>query len=535
MMMAMKGSDDGKFGTIVEGKSGARAQITGEHGGIHSYSIEEKITFAKMINELLKDDEDCKDRIPMNVEDETLFHVFDNGIVLCKLIMQIDPEAIDERALNKQANLNLYQVKENLQLAIAAAKGLGVKMVGVDSKDFINKTPHLILGCLWQSIRLAISKKISLKDTPEIMRLAEEGEELKDLQKLSPETILIRWINYHLAKAGQDRKVTNLGKDLSDSFALFHVLNRLDSSKCPLDGINDENMETRAEKMITNSLALGVPDVVRPRDITTGNVKVNTLFVSYIFNTKHGLEDLTKEEYEAAAMIDDDIEGSREERALRLWINSLNLDDVYVNDLFDDVKDGVLINKVINKIDDKVVDWGKVDLKPNNDFKRNINNNAAIEAAKKLKLKMIGVGGVDLTKGDRKLVLAVVWQLMRLSYLKVIGEKTEDDLIKWANETVGGKATPIESLKDKSITDSNFLIHLLSVIEPRAVNWDIVLPGESEDDKKNNAKYTISIARKLGAVIFCVWEDFVNVNPKQMLIFLATLYDIQQHLLTEKK
>jgi len=50
MMVKMKGSDDGKFGTIIEGKGGAMAQITGEHGGTHTYSIEEKITFAKMIN-----------------------------------------------------------------------------------------------------------------------------------------------------------------------------------------------------------------------------------------------------------------------------------------------------------------------------------------------------------------------------------------------------------------------------------------------------------------------------------------------------
>jgi hypothetical protein len=96
-----------------------------------------------------------------------------------------------------------------------------------------------------------------------------------------------------LKKAGQTREVTNLGKDLSDSFVLFHVLNQLDKDKCPLDGINDEDLEKRAEKMINNSLALGVPDVVRPKDITTSNTKINTLFVSYIFNTKHGLEELT--------------------------------------------------------------------------------------------------------------------------------------------------------------------------------------------------------------------------------------------------
>jgi hypothetical protein len=34
------------------------------------------------------------------------------------------------------------------------------------------------------------------------MRLAEEGEELSDLMKLTPDVILIRWVNFHLMKAG---------------------------------------------------------------------------------------------------------------------------------------------------------------------------------------------------------------------------------------------------------------------------------------------------------------------------------------------
>ena len=73
----------------------------------------------------------------------------------------------------------------------------------------------------------------------------------------------------------------------------YNLLNRLDKDKCPLQGVDDEDLTSRATKMITNALALGVPDVVNPKDITTGNVRVNTLFVSYIFNTKHGLEELT--------------------------------------------------------------------------------------------------------------------------------------------------------------------------------------------------------------------------------------------------
>ena len=32
---------------------------------------------------------------------------------------------------------------------LAAAKGLGVKVTGIDSRDFIDKTPHLILAVVW--------------------------------------------------------------------------------------------------------------------------------------------------------------------------------------------------------------------------------------------------------------------------------------------------------------------------------------------------------------------------------------------------
>lgn len=193
------------------------------------------------------------------------------------------------------------------------------------------------------------------------MRLAKEGEELKDLLKLPVEEILIRWVNFHLNKAGQSRQITNLGKDLTDSFALFHVLNQLDSKNCTLDGIDTEDLSDRAQIMINNSLAMGVPQLVGPKDITQANLKINTLFVAYIFNTKHGLEELTEEEYAAAAMLDDDIEGNKEERSFRMWINSLNIEGVHIENLFEECRDGVLFCKVVHRIDDKVIDWKKVD------------------------------------------------------------------------------------------------------------------------------------------------------------------------------
>lgn len=118
---------------------------------------------------------------------------------------------------------------------------------------------------------------------------------------------------------------------------------------------------------------------------------------------------------------------------------------------------------------------------------------------------------------------------MRCSYLKIIGSKTEADLLKWCNESVPDMN--IANFKDKSLADGVFLIKLLATIEPRIIDWDLVkMEGASEEEKQQNAKYAISLARKLGAVIFLVWDDILEVNMKMMVIFIASLYHMKEEM-----
>lgn len=56
-------------------------------------------------------------------------------------------------------------------------------------------------------------------------------------------------------------------------------------------------------------------------------------------------------------MEDDDIEGSREERAFRFWINSLAIEDLYVTSLSEEARDGLLLLKVIHKLNPNVINW----------------------------------------------------------------------------------------------------------------------------------------------------------------------------------
>lgn len=108
--------------------------------------------------------------------------------------------------------------------------------------------------------------------------------------------------------------------------------------------------------------------------------------------------------------------------------------------------------------------------------------------------------------------------------MKIIGSQSEDDLLRWANNLAGDLS--VKSFKDKALADGQFLLKLCSAIEPRAIDWEIVMKGDTEEERENNAKYIVSIARKLGAVIFCVWEDIPNVNYKMILVLVCTLFEL---------
>ena len=64
--------------------------------------------------------------------------------------------------------------------------------------------------------------------------------------------------------------------------------------------MTETDLTKKAEHVIKNAEKIGVPALVRPSDLTSGNVKLNTVFVASIFNTKHGLEELNEEEYKSA-------------------------------------------------------------------------------------------------------------------------------------------------------------------------------------------------------------------------------------------
>lgn len=179
--------------------------------------------------------------------------------------------------------------------------------------------------------------------------------------------------------------------------------------------------------------------------------------------------------------------------------------------------------------------FSRVNLNPTSKFKKVENCNYAVNIGKEMLLSLVNIGGVDIVDKNKKLILAVIWQLMRkytllvLAQLAVhegINEVSEEHVIQWANQKVAasGRSSSMRNFKDQSLKSGIFLLELVNAIESRAVNWELVTAGSNEEERLSNAKYAISTARKVGACVFLTPEDIVEVKSKMIMTFVSSLW-----------
>ncbi|KAK5865223.1 hypothetical protein PBY51_016404 [Eleginops maclovinus] len=513
---------------------GGTSEISSE-GTQHSISEQERYAFANYINSSLAEDPDCKHVLPINPETEALFKAVSDGVILCKLINLSVSDTIDERTINKK-KLTAFTTQENLNLALNSASAIGCQVVNIGAQDLKEGKPHLVLGLLWQIIKIGLFADIELSRNEAIAALLEEGESLEDLMKLSPEELLLRWANFHLKKVGMS--ISNFSGDIKDSKAYFHLLEQIapDGTKedvprieIDMSGVYEKDLSKRADCMLKQADRLGCKQFVTATDVVSGNSKLNMAFVATLFN-KHPA--LTKPENQEWNLESE----TREERTFRNWMNSLGVNP-HVHHIYGDLMDAMVILQLYEKI--KVpVDWDRVNRPPfkgvgGGHLKKRENCAYAVELGKtKAGFSLVGIGGQDLYDGIPTLTLALVWQLMRRYTLNVLEDLGEGDvagdelIISWVNKTLAeaGKSSSIKSFKDKSIGTSIPVLDLIDAIQPSSVNFELVHTGTlSEEDQLNNAKYAVSMARKIGAKVYALPDDLVEVNQKMVMTIFACL------------
>lgn len=153
--------------------------------------------------------------------------------------------------LQNHTDALVFGLQENLNLALNSASAIGCHLVNIGALDLKAGKPHLVLGLLWQIIKIGLFADIELSrnegtgksscilNIPHIWvcvplaplglsycrshdhclhstalaALLKDGETLEDLMKLSPEELLLRWANFHLENAGW-QKINNFSTDI---------------------------------------------------------------------------------------------------------------------------------------------------------------------------------------------------------------------------------------------------------------------------------------------------------------------------------
>ncbi|KAJ9169989.1 hypothetical protein P3X46_018126 [Hevea brasiliensis] len=509
----------------------------------HNINESEKASYVSHINNYLGEDSFLCKYLPIDAATNELFDLVKDGVLLCKLINVAVPGTIDERAINTKKVLNPWERNENHTLCLNSAKAIGCTVVNIGTQDLVEARPHLVLGLISQIIKIQLLADLNLKKTPQLLELVDDSKEVEELMGLAPEKVLLKWMNFHLKKAGYTKQVTNFSSDVKDGEAYVYLLNALAPELSTPATRDSSNPTERANMVLEVAEKLDCKRYLTSQDIVEGSPNLNLAFVAQIFQHRNGLTvDTNKMSF--AEMMEDDVETSREERCFRLWINSLGI-FTYVNNVFEDVRNGWVLLEVLDKVSPGSVNWKQTTKPPiKMPFRKVENCNQVVQIGKELHFSLVNVAGNDIVQGNKKLILAFLWQLMRFTMLQLLKnlrshssysqgkEITDADILNWANSKVkkAGRKSQMESFKDKSLSNGIFFLELLSSVEPRVVNWAVVTKGESDEDKKMNATYIISVARKLGCSIFLLPEDIIEINQKMMLILTASImyWSLQQ-------
>ncbi|WOL03695.1 hypothetical protein Cni_G12415 [Canna indica] len=500
---------------------------------LHTISESEKASYVSHINSYLGEDPFLKKYLPIDPMTDDLFEIAKDGVLLCKLINVAVPGTIDERVINTKRVLNLWEKNENLMLFLNSAKAIGCTVVNIGTQDLAEGRPHLVLGLISQIIKIQLLADVNLKKTPQLVELVDDSKDVEELMSLSPEKILLRWMNFQLKKGAFRRSVTNFSSDIKDSEAYACLLNVLapEHSRKPYPS-TVKNLLERAKLVLEHADRIGCKRYLTPKDIVEGSPNLNLAFVAHIFQKRNGLSSQMKQ----ITFLDansDDPQVSREERAFRLWINSLGIS--YINNVFEDLRTGWVLLEVLDKVAPGIVCWKSANKPPiKMPFKKVENCNQVVKIGKQLKFSLVNIAGHDIVQGNKKLILAFLWQLMRYNILQLLRnlrfhsrekEIKDVDILNWANNKVknSGRYSRLDSFRDRSISSGIFFLDLLSAIEPRIVNWNLVTKGETDEEKKMNASYIISVARKLGCSVFLLPEDIIEVNQKMMLTLTASI------------
>ncbi len=163
----------------------------GTNGAKSSYSEEEVVAFSAHINAALEEDVFVRHLLPVGTGASDLINACKDGIIIARLVAYAtagtnpvgrDIEVLHVSQLNVFKNtptstisgqLENYKKHENANIALRSAGKAGLSTCNMGASDINNGNQSIILGLLWQSIKLAVENFVCLRACPELEYLAQ--------------------------------------------------------------------------------------------------------------------------------------------------------------------------------------------------------------------------------------------------------------------------------------------------------------------------------------------------------------------------
>ena len=285
----------------------------------HSYSIEETRAFTNYINSALSTDELLKRHLPLSVEKEDIFTHLSDGLILMRMINLAKANSLQEKNFHTKFNLNIYQKQENLSVVLAAARKLGCRLVNVGAEDICKGRPTIILGILWQILKLIIVDKVaniqkfrnrhalapSLATATSFPSVTTSTISTKKISlELSSEQILLKWVNRRLQSQpscdrGLMKVVKNFDKDFENPIIFCKLLNSINRLLCLEIISSDQNIVDCEDKSnlnhrlqisqdaIDNAKKLNIQLFLEPDDLLSGNSKLIMSFIAQLYEAQN--------------------------------------------------------------------------------------------------------------------------------------------------------------------------------------------------------------------------------------------------------
>eukprot|EP00158_Paraphelidium_tribonemae_P007779 Partr_v1_DN28356_c1_g1_i1_m78990 putative lymphocyte cytosolic protein 1 (L-plastin) len=268
----------------------------------HYYGVEETAHCASYLNSILQPhlDPDLAHLFPSREPlpttpgtacDEALFNACRDGLLIAKLIEYAVPGQTLLANLKKKPK-NRAHVSENVQITLQAARNIGVRLSNIGPEDIMKGTPHLTLSLIWQTIKIALLAKVNVQNDPNLNALLSETER-SNAGTISKESLLLKWLNFHLNGSGTARQAANFTKDLSDGIILgnlmMHILPADDQRREVMQELHDHfeeqtNPLLKAQAILKMAEIIGIKPFITAKDIVEGHRDHAITFIAQLFD-----------------------------------------------------------------------------------------------------------------------------------------------------------------------------------------------------------------------------------------------------------